>query len=140
MKCEDIDLEQGIMRGGVKTVAGKNRVIPIHQKLLPIIKNHLSDGEFLFQYERNPSNLDPDGCVKTSFAKAWTKRMKALGLNHTTHECRHTVRTKLDRADGNKVCIDLIMGHKTSDVGIRVYTHKTVEDLKNTISLLSYGV
>lgn len=140
IRCEDIDLEKGIMRGGIKTAAGRNRIIPIHPTLEPIIKRHLSDSEHLFEYERNMDNKDPDGCVKSHFMKAWAKKMKALGLNHTTHECRHTFRSKLDSADANKVCIDLIVGHKSRDVGERVYTHKTIEELKTAISKLSYGV
>ena len=46
----------------------------------------------------------------------------------------------MDKADANKICIDLIMGHKTQDVGVRIYTHKTVEDLIETIDLLDYFV
>ena len=49
----------------------------------------------------------------------------------------HTFRSCLDSAGENKVCIDRIIGHKSSDVGERVYTHKTIQELKNTIALLN---
>lgn len=130
MRCENIDLEAGTMRGGVKTEAGKNRVIPIHSKLRPIIEAHINKGELLF-------NID---CPRNTYLNRWQKAMKGIGLNHTTHECRHTFRTKLDSAGANKVAIDRIMGHKSQDVGERVYTHKTLDELKQAIELLSYGV
>jgi hypothetical protein len=37
----------------------------------------------------------------------------------------------------NKVCIDLMMGHKSKEVGERVYTHKTVQELKDAIELIT---
>ena len=59
--------------------------------------------------------------------------MERLKLNHTPHECRHTFRSRMDSAGANKKCIDLIMGHKSKDVGERVYTHKTIQELKDAI-------
>lgn len=140
MKCKDIDLEQGTMRGGVKTAAGKERIIPIHPLLLPIIKRHLSDDEHLFAHQRSKNSDNPEINLKVIFSKGWTEALQQLGMQHTTHDCRHTFRSKLDSADANKVCIDLIMGHKATSVGERVYTHKTIEELKTAIGKLSYGV
>ena len=62
--------------------------------------------------------------------------MEQLHLHHTPHECRHTFRSRLDSANANKRCIDLLMGHTSKDVGERVYTHKTLDELKDTIILL----
>lgn len=119
VKVADVDLEAGTIRGGVKTVAGKNRIVPIHPEILPLIKEHMS-GDILF----------PDKQFKVKFQK--------IAPGHTSHECRHTFRSKLDAAGANKVAIDMIMGHKSNDIGERVYTHKTVEDLKQAIFLLKY--
>ncbi len=62
--------------------------------------------------------------------------MQQLHLTHTPHEYRHTFRTLLDNAGGNKVCIDLLMGHKSQGTGECVYTYKTIKQFKNTIMLL----
>ena len=134
VKCEDID--QDIIRCGVKTAAGKNRIIPIHDCLRPIIDRHMGEGT-LFGYTPNPDNKNPLSVMRTKFLRGWDKAMTDLGLKHDTHDCRHSFRSKLDGQ--NKVCVDLIMGHKSADVGERIYTHKTVEELKKTISTLSYG-
>lgn len=140
MKCKDVDLEQGIMRGGCKTEAGKNRVIPIHQKIEQLVKEHYGHQDLLFNHAVSDTVINQEAALRTMYSKAWKKKMKALGINHRTHDCRHTFRSKLDSANANKVCIDLIMGHKTSDVGERIYTHKRIEELKTAIELLDYGV
>lgn len=62
--------------------------------------------------------------------------MDKLSMSHTPHECRHTFRSRMDSAGANKRCIDLIMGHSSKDVGERVYTHKTVRELHEAISLM----
>lgn len=140
IKCADVDIKQGTMTGGIKTEAGKNRIIPIHDKLLPIVKAHLSDAETLFPQNVTSKSNQPEKVLYNKFAPEQKKALAALGINHIAHECRHTVRTKLDAAGANKVCIDLIMGHKSQGIGERVYTHKTIEELKETMRKLSYGV
>lgn len=140
MRCDGIDLEQKTIRGGIKTAAGKNRIIPIHEKLLPIIQAHLSDRVFLFDHELNPDLQDPENARLTYFQLHWKKALRKIGISHTTHECRHTFRSKLDSANANKVCIDLLMGHKSQGTGERIYTHKTIQELRDTIKLLSYSL
>lgn len=139
MKCADIDLTRNVMTGGIKTEAGKNRIIPIHPKLLPIVQEHLSEDEFLFSFNRETKHGDANKAIYNRFNTEWLKAMSALGLSHTTHECRHTVRSKLDSAGANKVCIDLIIGHKSQGIGERVYTHKTLEELQEAMQKLVYG-
>lgn len=112
------------LRGGVKTAAGKNRVIPIHPAI---------EGMFR-EFFPGPTI----GARKRSFTRAWDALMQELGMTHTSHDCRHTFRSKLDSAGANKVCIDLIMGHKSPDIGERVYTHKTLEELRETVALVTY--
>lgn len=58
-------------------------------------------------------------------------------MNHTVHECRHTFRSRLDTAGANKVCIDRMTGHKSVGTGERIYTHKTINELKANIELIT---
>ena len=62
------------------------------------------------------------------------RRIGATGK--TPHEARHTFETMLDNAQGNRKCIDMLMGHKSRDIGNRVYNHKTLDQLRETILLL----
>ena len=130
LKPEDIDLKEGTMKGGTKTKAGKNRIVPIHPKIKPLIERRLAEG--------GPRLISYNGkiCNQTQYRIFWADIMKALKLNHTPHECRHTFETKLDSAGANRKCIDLLMGHVSKDTGNRVYNHKTLDELKATVELI----
>ena len=131
IKTENVDLEVGTIKGGTKTKAGKDRIVPIHSRIEKfIIKRVTEGGKYLFMYKGKKINT-------TRYYTIWDKLMERFNMEHKTQECRHTLRSKLDSANANKVCIDLIMGHKSKDVGERVYTHKTVQELKNTIELIT---
>ena len=140
MRCANIDLENNTMTGGLKTRYGKNRIIPIHPKILPIVKQHLSDSEYLFDYSRNTALDDPEGAFASLWTTRWKKAMQEYGFNHLTHDCRHTFVSKLDSAGANKVAIARIVGHSLDSITENVYTHKTIDELQEAIKLLSYGV
>ena len=132
MKTEDVDLEKGIFTGGSKSEAGKNRIIPIHSRIYPMVEKRVNYG---FEYF-----LTIEG-KKISrwryYPNMWDPTMEKLGIEDmTVHNCRHTFRSRLDSAGANKVAIDLMLGHKSKDVGERVYTHKTIEELKEAIELI----
>lgn len=131
LKPEDVDLESGTMKGGTKTKAGKNRIVPIHSKIKPMIESHLAEGgPRLISYEGHSIS-------QSTYRAFWADVMKALNMDHTPHECRHTFESLLDSAGGNRRCIDLIMGHVSKDVGNRTYNHKTIDQLKETVELIT---
>lgn len=130
LRREDINLAAGTMTGGIKTNAGKNRVVPIHPKIHPLVELRLADsGSRLICFNGEP-------CSDDRYRKIWGNIMGTLGMNHTPHECRHTFESMLDSAGGNRKCIDLLMGHASRDTGNRVYNHKTLGELKATINLI----
>ena len=97
---------------------------------MPLIEARLAEGsETLLSYNGKPY-------TRSRFYSEWGKLMTSLDMRHTPHECRHTFRSLLDSAGANKRCIDLIMGHKSRDVGERVYTHKTIKELKQAVMLI----
>ena len=131
MKCENVNLEERTFTGGTKTKAGKGRIVPIHSKIYPLVKKRYDEGnEYLI------SRKGKQVGVVNYRNNHWKRMMRELNMNHTPHECRHTFRSKLDSANANKKCIDMMMGHKSNDVGQRVYTHKTIEELKDAIELI----
>jgi len=131
MKCSDVDIEAGTMTGGVKSQSGKNRIVPIHSKILNLVIARYNDGgEHLISHNGNK-------VYDKQYYGFWKEIMTGLQMDHTPHECRHTFRSRLDSAGANKKCIDLLMGHKSKDVGERVYTHKTVQDLRDAIELMT---
>lgn len=127
---EDIDLKEGTMKGGTKTKAGKNRIVPIHPRIRLFIERRLAEG--------GPRLICHKGkaCSMSVYRQFWAAAMSALKMNHTPHECRHTFETQLDSAGANRKCIDMLMGHVSKDTGNRVYNHKTLEELKAAVQLL----
>ena len=135
MECENVNLEDSYMTGGVKTSNGKNRIIPIHPDIKPIIEEYLSDKKYLFYHSEKQDTLN----YTNRYVTMWKNAMKKYGYTHLTHDCRHTVRSKLDSTDANRVAIDRIMGHSSKTIGEKVYTHKSIEELKEAMNKLSYG-
>lgn len=131
LKPEDIDLQAGTMKGGTKTKAGKGRIVPIHSKIKPFIEQRLAEG--------GPRLLCYDGKAmsQSQYRLIWGSIMDHLGMAHVPHECRHTFETRLDSAGANRKCIDLLMGHVSKDTGNRVYNHKTIEELKAAVEMIS---
>ena len=130
METEQVDLKQQIFRGGSKTDAGKERIVPIHPRILPFVQAWAQQGnKYLMTYEGKKF-------TPSKYYKCWSDIMEKIEADKTPHEARHTFETNLDNANANRKCIDMLMGHKSKDVGNRVYNHKTVEQLKETILLL----
>ena len=114
-----------------KTEAGKNRLVPISKKTLPLFEQWMSrPGKTLI--------ADPDGQPLNyrKFKKLFDKVMDASRCHHTPHECRHTCATWLDNVGANDTAIKRILGHACKDVTKRVYTHKTIAQLRKAIDLI----
>lgn len=132
IKNENIDLSKKYLVGGIKTKAGKDRLIPIHHSIFPIIKRYYdTTNTYLF-------TIGEKRLYYEKYLKSYKAFMEELDLNYTTHETRYTFRSELDRLGANTRCIDLIMGHESGNTGNRVYNQKTIEELKATVELLNY--
>lgn len=131
LTVSDIDLDEGTMKGGIKSKAGKGRIVPIHSRIRPLIEARLADGRPYLQMGKHGA------CSAASCREEFNTVMVRLGMHHVPHECRHTFETRLDDAEANRRCIDLMMGHTSKDTGNRVYNHKNIEMLRKAIELLS---
>ena len=131
MKTEQVDTEEWLFTGGEKTTAGKDRQVPIHKRIRPFVLARVKqDHEFFI------TNTEGNPYSESRFYIAWKKMMQKIDADKTPHEARHTFETLLDNAGGNRKCIDMLMGHKSMDIGNRVYNHKTLDQLRETINLL----
>lgn len=130
---KDVNLENWTMRGGNKTFAGINRLIPIHSKIRHIVKKYYNpENEYLVTY--------PDG-RHISYGNYrdtyWDPSMIALGLHHLPHECRHTFISRMDSAGANNTVIKRIVGHAGKGITEKVYTHKDIDELKAGIEMIT---
>ena len=130
IRTEDVHLEERYMVGGMKTEAGRGRVIPIHPRVLPFIQARYSpENAFLVQEFGKPV---PYHRYRAHFKDL----METLGMSHLPHDGRHTFASRADTAGVNKMAVKLIMGHRSSDLTERVYTHKAISELIEAIALI----
>ena len=65
MECANVYVEDRYMLGGSKTKAGKNRIIPLHDDIIPLVKAFLENIEQLeAQLKEAPQDL-PKNLVLT---------------------------------------------------------------------------
>lgn len=125
IKKENIHLDERYMIGGKKTDAGIDRVIPIHNRIVPLIKKRMeqSNNEWLFINKRG------DKLQYSPFVKYhWPNVMEDIKTEHTPHDTRHTFISEMDRRGVNTILTKRIVGHANSDI-TEHYTHKTIEEL-----------
>lgn len=129
MPLENIDLENRTFLGGLKTKAGKNRIVPIHSKIYDMVAKRHVPGHKSIIYDNKPS------ISMTTYYQVFNKALKDAGINepHTPHDCRHTFATLLDNAGANPVSVKKLMGHSSNDITEKIYTHKDIEDLRKEI-------
>ncbi|WKY44199.1 tyrosine-type recombinase/integrase [Eubacteriaceae bacterium ES2] len=131
LKIEDIDLDNKTMRGGLKTDAGRNRIVPIHSKIFSLVeKRYDSKNIFLFNDEHGQQGTS---MTYDKYRRRFNKVCDRLRFTHRPHETRHTFITKAKEAQVNDYILKLIVGHAIHDITEKVYTHRTMEDLKNEI-------
>lgn len=130
IETKNVDLEKRIMIGGLKTEAGKNRKIPIHKDILPIVEKLYNEGhKYLITNEKG-------GKIQYSnYLKEW--HTDEVRTKYTPHYTRHTfisraVKLKLDRG-----LLQKIVGHSNSDITAH-YTHLDTEQLVEFIDLFNY--
>ena len=132
IKNADIHFDERYMRGGIKTTAGKNRIIPINKKILPLIQSRHSQGHEYLIVNAFKEQMKYDNYYK----ERWQPIMENLDMTHKPHDCRHTCATLLDNAGANKLSIKRIMGHASQDITDKVYTHKDIDELLKAIDLI----
>ena len=107
-----------------KTKAGEGRIIPLHHRIIPLIEQlYTNTDDYLFTISY------------TTFRKHFKDIMKQLNCKHTIHDTRHTFASLLD-AVAPPNALRSLLGHKQGDITTRVYTHKTIRELRKTIELL----
>lgn len=139
LQIADIDFENGTIKGGLKTDAGKNRLVPIHSFIKPLIENRIQEATSLHsEYLFNDAN-GQQGTYMTydKYRKRFDKVMKLLGMAHRPHETRHTFITLAKACDMNEYILKLIVGHAIEDITEKVYTHRTIEQLNAEIEKIN---
>lgn len=118
----EICIEDKYIISGIKTEAGIDRTIPLHEKIIPL---------YIKRFVENQKRL-----TYRQYRKLFKNIMELLGMSHTPHDTRHTFATRADQVKMNAICKKLILGHEIQDITDGVYTHKTIKDLLEAVNLL----
>ena len=119
----EVDMKNKYFRGGVKTPAGKGRIVPIHSGIYDLVKR---------RSRRSTSLLD---VVPGTFRISMYETLSRIGIErHTPHDCRHTFSALCEKYGVRENDRKRMLGHAFSgDVTNSVYGHRDVEDLRAEI-------
>lgn len=131
MELKDVHLKDRYMIGGVKTEAGKNRVIPIHKKVEHLIEARLDHKKYLF--ENSKHNFHMYANISTHIRN----NFKEFNMKHTIHDTRHTFISQANRIGIDKITLKRIVGHAVKDI-TEHYTHKNMDDYIKAIDSFDY--
>lgn len=123
VKNKDVHLEEGYITGGSKTKAGRDRVIPISSHTRHLFEKWYNPDHELLMTKWNRQTIK-----YSALQPIWRRN-----INHPIHDTRHTFISLADSADLNAVSLKRIVGHASSNITEKVYTHKSIEELKATI-------
>lgn len=134
LKISGVDLDSWTFTGGSKTDAGKNRIVPIHEKIKGIVKTaYDADQEYLFRDEKGRQ------LRYANILYDYSKLVKRLGLNanHRPHDGRKHFVTQAKAAGVDEYAIKYLVGHTITDLTERVYTERNLDWLRAEISKLT---
>lgn len=135
LEIDNINLEEKIIIGGMKTESGTNRTVPIHSLVYPLVKARYNQAvnkncRFLFSGMR--------ANAKMSYSMYYTKFKEVidvLDLNaaHRPHDPRKTFITNAKKYNVDEYAIKRIVGHYIGDITEKVYTERDVHWLSSEI-------
>ena len=131
MKTENVNLEERYMVGGLKTKAGRDRVIPIHPRILPLVEKRMGEA-WLVPAQRKAAHMGYNTFIKNH----WESAMEALGSDATPHATRVTFISRMDTLGAPLTVTQKIVGHEGDNVTTKFYVKKGVEELRSWVEKL----
>lgn len=128
------DGEAAYLTGGIKTEAGKNRIVPVHPKILPILREWMEKkGQTVFcRPDGNPysANYFRNNCFKPALSEIGVRIL-------TPHAARRTFATRMSAAGVKMEDMIALMGHSDFSVDINHYIKQSGTTLLNAVKKLS---
>ena len=122
------------LTGGLKTEAGKDRVVPVHSKIRPIVERWAADGTDPLYADKKGNYYNKDSFT----ANVWKPAIEALGLpsDLTPHSARHTCATRLAAAGARPEDIKEILGHADYSITANTYINQDTATLTKAMELV----
>ncbi|MBA4697793.1 MAG: tyrosine-type recombinase/integrase [Ruminococcus sp.] len=119
----NVDTNKKYFHGGNKTRSSKNRIVPIHSSILPLVKRRIENYGCLLDITDNE--------YRTRMYETLTE----LNIEkHTPHDCRHTFSALCEKYKVSENDRKRMLGHSFGkDITNAVYGHRDLEDLREEI-------
>lgn len=127
IKKSDVYINKMYIQTGIKTEAGKNRIIPIHKSIENIILKYYKDdsGDWLLTINKHFLSYG-------IYSRYFYSVMDELGISdHRPHDCRKTFVTIAKKYQLDEYAIKRIVGHAINDITEAIYTDRDYEWLYN---------
>lgn len=141
LKLENIDFINWTFTGGMKTKAGINRTVPIHNKIRPLIKRKYNEAkelnsEYLINCTDATTHRSNIMFTYDKYQKRFIKIRDALKLNkqHRAHDGRMHFITMAKRYNVDEYAIKYMVGHAINDITEKIYTKRNSEWLSTEIA------
>jgi len=125
IKKSDIFLEKQYMIGGSKTKAGKDRIIPLHHQIIPLIEYFMKE---------HTETLFCDGLMTAGHF--YTRKSEVT--THYVHDTRYTFISRLSELGVDQLLVKRIVGHSSGNNITDHYTIKELPELIKAVNKLNY--
>lgn len=139
IRLSEINLNDWHIRAGMKTDAGKQRIVPIHSKIKELVKKNYDEAielgsEYLFN-DRGQTHTATRRITYDKYNYRFKKVINTLNLNpeHRAHDPRKTFITRCKRAGVDEYALKEMVGHNVQDITESVYTVRDVEWLRSDL-------
>jgi integrase len=140
IRMENVDLKNWTFTGGIKTDAGKDRIVPIHSKIRKLVEARYKEAQelhsdYLFNCTDGLTHLGNIKLTYDKYANRFNAIRDRLKLNplHRAHDPRKHFVTMAKKAGVDEYAIKRIVGHAINDITEKVYTDRDVDWLKSEI-------
>lgn len=139
LRLDEINLDDWYMQAGMKTDAGKQRIVPVHSKVQILLqKNYefaLSIGSEYLLNDKGQTHAGSWKLTYDKYAKRFEKAISELGLNseHRPHDPRKTFITRCKKAGVDEYALKEMVGHSIKDITESTYTVRDVEWLRKDL-------
>lgn len=137
----NVDIHNWTFTGGIKTDAGRERTVPIHVKIRPLVKRWYDlamaqNKKYLFFV--NEENYPADTQLTyRKYQYRFKKVIAELGLNpqHSSHDPRKQFGSMAKESGVDPYAVKLVMGHSfNDDITEKAYTEVSLKWLTNEVA------
>lgn len=139
LRLDEVNLTDWYMCAGMKTEAGKQRIVPIHSRIRSLVQRNydfaVSVGSDYLLNDKGQSHSGSWKLTYDKYAKRYDKAIRELNLNpeHRAHDPRKTFITMAKKAGVSDGAIKKMAGHKIQDITESAYTERDIDWLRKDI-------